>query len=811
MTQGGSGFTQGDDFVAARVSIDVPSEGIQSLRELSQGIDRFRTSVEQSARSAGTYLQYVQQITQAANMAAEAHRNLAAGIERTGGMQQQAGGAPGGAANALPLSRSAPQGYVDPWAGMGVGMGGQRSATTPQNVHPGNSDAYQQGTIDPTRQLDPRKYINAQAGRYRVLPSDFTSPSEMAPVDLDSVAGRVEQRDRVQRQQEQSSGNTMLRSAGESLFGGMGGGLARNVFNEMLPGKGSALGMGNLAMRGLQMAGRMSGAAGPGASGVATAAEANATDAITAEGMLGGLGRMAGPVGIGLAGVGALEKGGAMYQGYKNLGSIRGGGAAEGFGSEMQMRGLALNPFLSNEQSRQIIMAGLTEGYSGKTFDTVTQFMASNLKDMNMQVSESVGLLRKNVVEGGQSVAGLATSLGVIKEMSKSGVMSMPDILSSVEATSASGVNAGMSGGQATELGMINSQVWNDPSTRALKGTFAPLADSILNNPAGGAALRVWGGANVPGGIPPDQMRAYLSAHGGAKAVAGATSQMIGNLVKQAFRSPASRDKNSPAYFQAMSLFMRLLKQYAPGSPQSQDENLAMQTVDQYLSGADPVADAQKRVSDATSSVQGSPSLLDNIGDLGNMAVSGAGVGLDMANPITIGTSLFSGKLGNDWQDFNKDAQTEHYNFGAEAQNPVLGKVAGMYGPNNIELVGKDGNAQSLNGSRGQVEAFSKGDLNWRRKGESGGGMSATQTLPSGGRVDDGRGGAPSQTSVNFSPASVQISIDNNGKATASPNPVQLTPNQQGAMSGADGATMNNPPPGDGYGYYRGRWANGGS
>ena len=52
---GGGGFQYGDDFVAARVSIDIPTEGIAGLREITQEMDRFRTSVEAANRSSDTF------------------------------------------------------------------------------------------------------------------------------------------------------------------------------------------------------------------------------------------------------------------------------------------------------------------------------------------------------------------------------------------------------------------------------------------------------------------------------------------------------------------------------------------------------------------------------------------------------------------------------------------------------------------------------------------------------------------------------------------------------------------------------------
>jgi hypothetical protein len=71
------------------------------------------------------------------------------------------------------------------------------------------------------------------------------------------------------------------------------------------------------------------------------------------------------------------------------------------------------------------------------------------------------------------------------------------------------------------------------------------------------------------------------------------------------------------------------------------------------------------------------------------------------------------------------------------------------------------------------------------------------------------QGGGPSsvQHNVNFAPAQVHITVGRDGTATASPNPIQLTPNQQASNAGVGSATPNNPPPGDNY--YRGWWAGG--
>jgi hypothetical protein len=80
----------------------------------------------------------------------------------------------------------------------------------------------------------------------------------------------------------------------------------------------------------------------------------------------------------------------------------------------------------------------------------------------------------------------------------------------------------------------------------------------------------------------------------------------------------------------------------------------------------------------------------------------------------------------------------------------------------------------------------------WRRRGDNGEGITLAQTPQ---QMD--RGFNTGQTNVNFSPATVTIKIDQDGRAVASPEQVQLTPNQMNANAGVSGAQMNNPQPSD--------------
>ena len=67
---GGSGFEYGENTVAARLSIDIPTEGVQSLREITQEISRFRTEMEAAARSQGDFIGFFQTLPSIASQAA---------------------------------------------------------------------------------------------------------------------------------------------------------------------------------------------------------------------------------------------------------------------------------------------------------------------------------------------------------------------------------------------------------------------------------------------------------------------------------------------------------------------------------------------------------------------------------------------------------------------------------------------------------------------------------------------------------------------------------------------------------------------
>lgn len=172
---------------------------------------------------------------------------------------------------------------------------------------------------------------------------------------------------------------------------------------------------------------QFAGALGPGGTPLASRAA-------LASNLLGGLSQAApwlkglGGVGLGIGAAGlawnAVQSAGESIQGFRNQDvhehSLGGGMKVQG-----DIMSMALNPFISTEQAREIVMSGLNNGYSGKEYDTVVDFMKDNLLDMNMKVSDSVQLLHNNVEIGRQSIESLKIDLGTVALGARTGSKSL--------------------------------------------------------------------------------------------------------------------------------------------------------------------------------------------------------------------------------------------------------------------------------------------------------------------------------------------------------------------------------------------------
>lgn len=137
---------------------------------------------------------------------------------------------------------------------------------------------------------------------------------------------------------------------------------------------------------------------------------------------------------------------GEQIQKYRNLGGQRGGGATEGIGLETQAHVMALNPFLTLEQSRAIMQAGLTSGFTGKEYETITHMMAENLKDMNMSASDSMQLFTDTVVKGGQSVKQFEGNMHDLLDYTRTGYVGRDEKIEQTKQLSAATAALGITG-----------------------------------------------------------------------------------------------------------------------------------------------------------------------------------------------------------------------------------------------------------------------------------------------------------------------------------------------------------------------------
>lgn len=381
---GGSGMTYGDSTVAARLSIDIPTEGVQSLREITQEISRFRTEMEAAARSEGDFIGFFQTLPSIASQAANAYKTFADQLERSLAMQQRMQGAVG-------QWDVQPGSTPDNFKGMSAGMG--RSDKDIGQIVADQDRMREMGAAGE------RQFMNIRSQRGALRPSDI--PSSNSENDIAAANERISIRERVNQERSGGpggGGGGDQSPGGGGLAGKMGqyGGIAKEIMNEFSAGRSG--GVSGMLQRGISAAaGHFGGGGGgnnmgrpPHTSGSVPAPDSGTSGPVGADDAPGGGGAALSAIGRGLGGVGGMALGaaglgltafqaaqfmGPRLQNLREMGMVEGGGIKEGAGQEIQARIMALNPFITNDQSRSIIQSALRDGYSGKEYETVTQFM----------------------------------------------------------------------------------------------------------------------------------------------------------------------------------------------------------------------------------------------------------------------------------------------------------------------------------------------------------------------------------------------------------------------------------------------------
>lgn len=486
-TSGGS-YEYTNDSVAAHLSVDLPPDAINSLTQLATLTAQVRTNIEATVRAQGDYAEYLRQLPQIAQQSADASDRF---------FSSAAGNLMGG---------------LGPEATRGAGpMGRNDARATDFSSGPGTGAGRMEEQLQQLRDTDPRQYANviAQHSSDRIIYSpgdDLPEPrgggggggGGNRPGGAPPPSGRPPRNPRTQPVQQDENWLSRLED-----YQRRGDSALSNILRETQAGGSSnGFGLASSGVRGARAiatganatlssrisaaeeAARQEALAGGASAAEAESAAANAAGGLRGiQGLAGTAARGAGIVGAGLAVATTTQNVGEFVQKYRNQGAVRGGGFAEGVGFEMNVRTMAMNPFISMEQSRKIMQSALSEGYTGKEFDTVTAFMADNLKKMNVDVAESVKVLNNQVNRGGQSIAGAQSDLEAISSTArdKNVTVTSAQARSQYENVVNNAIDNGVGGAEASQYAQIISRFGNTSRNPDLKNISQQFSASTSN------------------------------------------------------------------------------------------------------------------------------------------------------------------------------------------------------------------------------------------------------------------------------------------------------------------------------------------
>lgn len=502
---------------------------------------------------------------------------------------------------------------------------------------------------------------------------------------------------------------------------------------------------------------------------------------------LGALGAVGGGLAMGVAANAAYQATGEQMQAFRDMGSVQGGGITEGIQYESQIRTMALNPFLNTQQSREIIMSALSSGYTGKEFDTVTDFMASNLKDMQLSVAESTEILTKNVSEGGQSIQSLSDDLARLKTNVEGGVLSLEERQKLYQGATSELIDQGISGASASGMALTSLEVFeDDPQLSGVMSNILQDSSDQLIRQAG--RERGFSG-------PTDIIRKQLGEEG---TTLEATYEVLRNTAMRINSRGGSKE-------QKQLLFKRRLASLGINLSQNDSDALFEKLIDPNNKNA--IQDAQERGDEEYYGVQDGPGKIEGTV---NRAEAFIGLGAQIVGD-TIGMLNFGigdeneSLLTNFTQAYSStgDAHQNWSNRVAEDRNrgniAALDQLNEQYGAGNIEIITDKGKRTQFKNEFGEDRSLSKEDLEKISSGEwkvsvNGGeevSLRDVEGLQKENRFDDGSSSSTdSKTNV-----SVQVEATDELKGLLRFN--TRTANQERADAGFGDSRRNDAPPGD--------------
>lgn len=749
---GSDSFEYKDDSVVARISVDVPAASLTDLDQVRERTSAIRTEQEAIARASGDWIGYLQQIPQIAEQAAASYRNMITQLERISYIQNELGGlsnvgATGTAATGktAPYSTAAPPNYVDPFSGMpgtGVQMGAGGHGSYMQSIMQGNPALFANMAAQRGNYVNPATLgfmgsaaaANANTGvggsgggqgwgappagssstqatqktRDSAAPPDQTQSGAPTTSEPQSVPADPHPDAPEWQKQLSSASSTMADIVNETRSG--------------IKGKGM---MGGAAALAGAIGSRFGGGDADGEGGGSK---------------FGSVAKGVGAAGAGITaalGINKIIQGaGSQIQDYRNLGSVQGGGAAEGLGYEMQARAMAMNPFITLEQSRSIMQSALKNGYTGQEFDTVTGFMADNLKSMNMSATQSQQLFSTAVEKGRMSIKDLAEDMKNLKGMTGTpgDKIDQSTRNDQYQQTMNTLQSAGVTGDELSRATTsINEAFTGD---RTLATVIPDEAKANLSNPA---FLMTMATANgVQGAAAPEEVPTLMQDQGIsigkgywaamkflAQQAQGSTGKNVTLGAQKFYSLCTSQGISVGDYSQSRRLYLSLIN----GDPNSQ-------AFARHAEGEQKAA-------------QG-----NGVGGEVSHQFRALNSGLDAG--FAIG-DLFRGNFTGAWDDVK--------NIGTDISTSYDAIKADFSGPQDIS-------------AQARAEA-------------------AQKSAPIGTGIQPGEPGYGTSSTVHGQvTGELRVTMDRDGQIHVPPT-VQISGQQQGVNAGYGGGTMNNPSPGD--------------
>jgi len=450
--------------------------------------------------------------------------------------------------------------------------------------------------------------------------------------------------------------------------------------------------------------------------------------------------------GVGIAGAGVtaalginkiIQNAGEQIQQYRNLGAESGGGAAEGAGFEIQARMMAINPFLTLEQSRSIMQTALKNGYTGKEFDTVSKMMAENLKDMNMSSAQSMDIWMSTVEKGKVSVKDFGDQMDRLKDLTRldGNKLGQTERNQQYQQTVGALQSLGLEGQNLTSTATAITEAYSD--NQQLKSVVPQATLGGLQDPT--FLMYMAQANNIRGVGDPEEVLLRIQDQG----------INTGEAVDKTYARIAKMAKDSAHGdpIRGAIIFHRLLGQFGINMDVASARELYNR-----VTGDRP--DAFRRGQDKAVAAAMDPGTIGE--QVGNLTAP-LQAPLDL---VRSGFDFFTGRYSDAWSNLK--------NAGHNLMRPIDQIEKSFAGPEDV--------------ARAEIAAR-----------QAAGSPGSNSSMPNNG---PGTGSPVSSTVNGQVNGELRIVVDRDGNVHA-PNSIQLSGQQKGVNAGYGSGTLNNPSPGD--------------